>query len=107
MRNCHSQQRSEIPTYSPKSLASKIIHLGQLKKSCSCHQELDQAQCPAKELDAEIRKRYSLACVIFVVVSMILFSNPKPEVHLQGISAVSEQSYALSFLFCQAGTTVQ
>lgn len=99
MRNCHSQQHGEIPTSSSKCLTSNIIHLCELIKSCSCHQELDQAQCPAKELDAEISKRYSLACIIFVVVSIIFFHDPNPEVHLHGISAVSEQSYALAFLF--------
>lgn len=77
MRKCPSQQHSESPTRSPKCPTSKIIHLCQLKKSCSCHQELDQTRCPAKELDAEISKGYSLACIIFVVVNIILLSDPK------------------------------
>lgn len=78
MRKCPFQQHSESPAHSPKCPTSKIIHLCQLKRSCSCHQELDQTQCPAKELDAQISKGYSLACVIFVVVNIIVFSDPKP-----------------------------
>lgn len=78
MRKCPSQQHSESPTHSPKCPTSKIIHLCQLEKSCSCHRELDQTQCPAKELDAEISKGYSLACIIFVAVNIIVFSDPKP-----------------------------
>lgn len=78
MRKCPSQQHSESPLHSPKCPTSKITHLCQLEKSCSCHQDLDQPQCPAKELDAEISKGYSSSCIIFVAVNIIVFSDPKP-----------------------------
>lgn len=78
LRKCPSQKHSESPTHSPKHPTSKIIHFCQLKKSCSCHQELDQTQGPAKERDAEISKGYSLACIVFVAVNIIVFSDPKP-----------------------------